>query len=172
MFVFPPQNFHPSCFEDYKNVSFSRIKALNPSSSSQTFDLLFVSTVVVHRSHAVAQQGAHRSSAEHLREDRSGRHFFLRRLCHETGSGVWTAGSENRGGFNRCAIRANGSVTLLLLPHSRLCVKNRCFYRAEDQSSATSTWIHFCIWILCDRFRWSVPELNLFKKREGFVAFV
>lgn len=28
-FVFPPQNFHPACFEDYKNVSDFRIKALN-----------------------------------------------------------------------------------------------------------------------------------------------
>lgn len=171
MFVFPPQNFHPSCFEDYKNVSGFRIKALNQTSSaSQTFDLLFVSTVVVHRSRAVAQQAAHRSSAEHLRQDGSGRHFFLRRLCNETGSGVRIACCEKRGGFNRCAIRANWSVTLLL-PHFHLSVKKKCFYRAEDQSSATSTWIHFCIWILCDHFRWSVPELNLFKKRKGFVAF-
>lgn len=69
LFVFPPQNFHPSCFEDYKNVSHtSSLTSFSLISSFLLFLLLwyklmfffaplsFVSSdIVVCRRHAVAQ---------------------------------------------------------------------------------------------------------------------
>lgn len=51
LFVFPPQNFHPSCFEDYKNVSHpscltSCLTSSLPSSSLISSFLLFFSSLV------------------------------------------------------------------------------------------------------------------------------
>lgn len=119
--VHPLQNFHPACFEDYKNVSDLTVIKKNSTSfwPDQRLTCFCVFTVVIYWSYTLTEQGGHRTSIERLCQDRrSERRAFLCSQCRSktgrTGDGAF--GSENRGCFGgQCAISAKSGVTLLLI---------------------------------------------------------